>query len=227
MTQSPSLNCWCTTCRPPDPADPASMRLALCPTCGNKRCPRAHNHTLACTNSNAPGQPGSSWEHVRPVGETVVSAPRLAGQQTAADRELLELAAKAAGIAVVRSRLDDPACQDFLTRGSVRNPSQDLGPWSPLADDGNYTLPEAPVPAVPPTTTKPRTPSNGCHNRAPFKASTELRDHYGRLVTSWPFRMASDCQYTLSDLGQADKACHGCCWRREPMAECTETPPSS
>ena len=137
MTQSPSLNCWCTTCRPPDPADPSSMRLALCPSCGNKRCPRAHNHTLACTNSNAPGQPGSSWEHVRPIHETAACAPRLAGEQTAADRELLELAAKAAGIAVVRARLHDPACQDFLIRGSVRNPSQDLGPWNPLADDGD------------------------------------------------------------------------------------------
>lgn len=47
--------------------DPGSMRMALCPTCGNKRCPRAHNHTLACTNSNEPGQPGSSWEHVQPM----------------------------------------------------------------------------------------------------------------------------------------------------------------
>ena len=139
MTQSPSLNCWCTTCRPPDPADPSSMRLALCPTCGNKRCPRAHNHTLACTNSNAPGQPGSSWEHVKPAAapEVVVLAPRCAGKRTAADRALLEMAAKAAGIAVVRSRLHDPACQDFLIRGSVRNPSQDLGPWNPLADDGD------------------------------------------------------------------------------------------
>ena len=137
MTQSPSLNCWCTTCRPPDPADPSSMRLALCPTCGNKRCPRAHNHTLACTNSNAPGQPGSSWEHVRPIHETAACAPSLAGKQTAADREMLEMAAKAAGIAVVRARLHDPACRDFLIRGSVRNPSQDLGPWNPLADDGD------------------------------------------------------------------------------------------
>lgn len=47
--------------------DPGSMRMALCPTCGNKRCPRAHNHTLACTGSNEPGQPGSSWEHVKPA----------------------------------------------------------------------------------------------------------------------------------------------------------------
>ena len=53
------------------------------------------------------------------------------------DHELLEMAAKAAGIAVVRARLHDPACQDFLIRGSVRNPSQDFGPWNPLADDGD------------------------------------------------------------------------------------------
>lgn len=97
MTQSPILSCWCTTCRPPDPADPSSMRLALCPSCGNKRCPRAHNHALACTNSNAPGQPGSSWEHVRPIHETVVCAPRRPGKQTAADREMLEMAAKTIG----------------------------------------------------------------------------------------------------------------------------------
>ena len=57
--------------------------------------------------------------------------------KTQSDRALLEMAAKAAGVAVVRSRLHDPACQDFLIRGSVRNPSQDLGPWNPLADDGD------------------------------------------------------------------------------------------
>ena len=57
--------------------------------------------------------------------------------KTQSDRALLEMAAKAAGIAVVRSRLDDPGCQDFLIRGSARNPSQDLGPWNPLADDGD------------------------------------------------------------------------------------------
>ena len=115
---------------------------------------------------------------------------------------------------------------ETLPQARARVASGELIALRPRAD-GNYTLPEAPVPAVPPTTPKPRTPSNGCHNRAPFKVSTELRDHHGRLVTSWPFRMASDCQYTLSELGQADKACHGCCWRREPMAECTETQPSS
>ena len=129
MTQSPSLNCWCTTCRPPDPADPSSMRLALCPTCGNKRCPRAHNHTLACTNSNAPGQPGSSWEHVRPVHETVACAPRLAGKQTAADRALLELAAKAAGVTHLLGAWFDDGYQAGFLSGRLGN---GRSVWNPL-----------------------------------------------------------------------------------------------
>jgi len=53
------------------------------------------------------------------------------------DRELLELAAKAAGILVVRSRLDDPMTQDFLIQQSARNDDQRNGPWNPLADDGD------------------------------------------------------------------------------------------
>jgi hypothetical protein len=30
-----------------------------CEKCGNKRCPHHSDHTLACTASNEPGQPGS------------------------------------------------------------------------------------------------------------------------------------------------------------------------
>lgn len=56
---------------------------------------------------------------------------------------------------------------------------------------------------------------NGCHNRAPYKPATELRDHHGNLVTSIPHTMSTDCQYTLSELGQADARCHGCRWRKE------------
>jgi len=62
----PKAECWCTTCRPITMSD---MRFVTCPDCGNKRCPKAHNHTLACTNSNEPGQPGSSWEGVKPASE--------------------------------------------------------------------------------------------------------------------------------------------------------------
>ena len=59
--------CWCETC---DTTANSGLRsrMSLCPDCGNKRCPKATNHVNACTNSNAPGQPGSSWEHVKPHG---------------------------------------------------------------------------------------------------------------------------------------------------------------
>lgn len=55
--------CWCTTCRPITLYD---MRFVVCPDCGNKRCPKANNHSLACTGSNDVGQVGSSWEHIKP-----------------------------------------------------------------------------------------------------------------------------------------------------------------
>lgn len=50
--------CWCLKCRPLRAAD---IRMVLCPDCGNKRCPKASHHVLACTGSNAPGQPGSVY----------------------------------------------------------------------------------------------------------------------------------------------------------------------
>lgn len=37
--------------------------MFLCPTCGNKRCPKATNHELPCSGSNAPGQEGSAYAH--------------------------------------------------------------------------------------------------------------------------------------------------------------------
>lgn len=39
-----------------------AMHMVLCETCGNKRCPHASDHNLACTGSNEPGQPGSVYE---------------------------------------------------------------------------------------------------------------------------------------------------------------------
>lgn len=33
-----------------------------CEICGNKRCPHHTDHRLACTGSNASGQPGSVYE---------------------------------------------------------------------------------------------------------------------------------------------------------------------
>lgn len=54
------------------------------------------------------------------------------------DRELLELAAKAAGIKIIRSRLADPLWRDML----IENPDVEVDGnptdrWNPLHDDGD------------------------------------------------------------------------------------------
>ena len=54
--------CWCESCKPNTMTD---MRMILCQICGNKRCPHATNHIYECTNSNEPGQIGSSWENYK------------------------------------------------------------------------------------------------------------------------------------------------------------------
>jgi hypothetical protein len=56
----PVADCHCEAC---EPQEPFNTRMILCGTCGNKRCPHATNHRNACTNSNEPGQKGSSWEN--------------------------------------------------------------------------------------------------------------------------------------------------------------------
>ena len=60
--EAPHPGCGCFTCID-DPrlgfANRSITRMAVCPDCGNKRCPKASFHGNACTNSNAPGQPGS------------------------------------------------------------------------------------------------------------------------------------------------------------------------
>jgi hypothetical protein len=49
--------CWCLACN----GNTVRTMMTLCPSCGNKRCPKASNHELACTGSNEPGQPGSVY----------------------------------------------------------------------------------------------------------------------------------------------------------------------
>lgn len=49
--------CNCATCNP----HMVGRMMILCATCGNKRCPHAKDYNLTCTNSNEPGQPGSSY----------------------------------------------------------------------------------------------------------------------------------------------------------------------
>lgn len=64
--------------------------------------------------------------------------------------------------------------------------------------------------------------NHGCHNRPAYKPAMVVQDGYwsdgetrtAKLV-SVPFRMAKDCQYTQSALGQKDQSCEGCKWRNE------------
>lgn len=55
MTQ-PNIECSCKKC------NPDAWWLVVCPICGNKRCPKASDHDLDCTNSNEPGQAGSIYK---------------------------------------------------------------------------------------------------------------------------------------------------------------------
>lgn len=72
--------CWCETCRPITMDD---MRMVVCPTCGNKRCPRATDHRNACTGSNEPGQNGSSYE--RCTAPVAAQAPAAVGDAREVD----------------------------------------------------------------------------------------------------------------------------------------------
>ena len=57
--QTAPLKCYCYNC-----SDPyrRMTTFIVCPTCGNKRCPKATDHNLECTNSNEPGQKGSRYD---------------------------------------------------------------------------------------------------------------------------------------------------------------------
>lgn len=66
-----------------------------------------------------------------------------------------------------------------------------------------------------------------CHDRKPFKQSLIAQagyfmDGYQRIakMVSVPFVMSEACQYTKTELGQADEKCDGCKWR-EPKNSTT------
>ena len=55
-------NCGnCHRCIKEKPEALFPIRMLLCKICGNKRCPKASDHRLACTNSNESGQAGSIY----------------------------------------------------------------------------------------------------------------------------------------------------------------------
>lgn len=40
---------------------PFMSKMIVCPSCGNKWCPRASDQRLPCSGNNEPGQPGSIY----------------------------------------------------------------------------------------------------------------------------------------------------------------------
>lgn len=52
--------CGCWRCL--KERDEIRVQMVLCPECGNKRCPKASDHSLKCTGSNESGQAGSVYE---------------------------------------------------------------------------------------------------------------------------------------------------------------------
>lgn len=61
MERVGALRCDCWRCAKEREDDPLQRKMHLCPICGNKRCPHASDHRLACTGSNEPGQDGSIY----------------------------------------------------------------------------------------------------------------------------------------------------------------------
>lgn len=43
-----------------------AYQMIVCRACSNKRCPKATNHRLDCSNSNEPGQRGSAYPKFDP-----------------------------------------------------------------------------------------------------------------------------------------------------------------
>ena len=77
---TPSPDCPCRYCL--EKRDLAKgllfpSRMPLCPTCGNKRCPKANNHTFPCSGSNEPGQTGSVFTTAYPMEHPITPPPSL------------------------------------------------------------------------------------------------------------------------------------------------------
>lgn len=62
---------------------------------------------------------------------------------------------------------------------------------------------------------------NGCHNRPPLRGHCTYdldwsKGHPLKVVRiEHPHRMSKDCEYTKSELGQADPGCTGCKHKQE------------
>lgn len=71
----------------------------------------------------------------------------------------------------------------------------------------------------------------GCFDRPPFRTTVPMQDGWRTtnftreggtrepVMVSAPFVMEPACQYTHTELGQADPRCAGCKWKTEAAAD--------
>lgn len=59
LAETDADGCDCGICQEGRPI--AEQTMSLCPTCGNKRCPKGSAHWQECSGSNEPGQAGSFY----------------------------------------------------------------------------------------------------------------------------------------------------------------------
>ncbi|MGL4459768.1 MAG: hypothetical protein ACRCUB_15535 [Plesiomonas shigelloides] len=104
--------CWCHTCRPVTISD---MRFVVCPTCGNKRCPRAKDHRNACSFSNEPAADETS--------SLLASAQELVSR---ADKLCADVAAGKGGRVLSTAELDEiVTVLQSIAGGVTSNPAHD------------------------------------------------------------------------------------------------------
>lgn len=61
MDKQANTGCWCQRCCLEQTGSYHMFQMAVCPQCGNKRCPKASDHMLECSSSNESGQEGSIY----------------------------------------------------------------------------------------------------------------------------------------------------------------------
>lgn len=82
----------------------SNSKMILCPECGNKRCPKASDHRLDCTQSNEPNQPGS-------VYSVVLAVPQTPEHRLTREKALLICQSKGFGVTgVVLTGMDGQKC---------------------------------------------------------------------------------------------------------------------
>ena len=65
MSDCRCRKCWHFECEQKETPIFERVLFIACSICGNKRCPHATDHELACTDANEPNQPGPYYQDAK------------------------------------------------------------------------------------------------------------------------------------------------------------------